>query len=733
MTVIQTQNASGQFSPAAFRTRLVLGVLLLNLLVMFLTGMTVRQSHHQYQERAEITTRNLAQLLENEIATILRDQDIALLTVLDEYRRQHQSGTIDAAALNAFIERTRARLPEINALRITDAQGVLVYGSGVNPASRTSLADRPHFTRLRDDPQAELLISHPQISRVNQKWVVALARRVTLQDGVFGGMMFTAVALEHFSRSFAALDVGRHGSITLRKTGELEVLVRNRELSGNARPVGQKGASDTLKSLLKAGKRSGTYLARSGLDGIERTFSYRHIGDYPLLVIVGLSTEDYLAEWRRNAAMNGALALLFALMSALAAGLIHRAWRHQHQALGALARQEAQLRSSEARLLEAQRIAQIGSWELDLGTGRLIWSDEIFRIFEIDPEHFEASYEAFLNAIHPEDRDAVNKVYSEALANRAPYEITHRLLMDDGRVKWVNERAETRYDESGQPLHPTGTVQDITARMLAEERLRELNETLELRVKSEVAKNRDKDLLLIQQSRLATMGEMLHNVAHQWRQPLNALGLLQANIKDAYEYGELTPQVMHAFIADGRRYIQKMSTTIDDFRSFFQTSEEITRFSMVEAVRDALSIMEATFKDEKIAVAVETPVDVFVEGLFNELSHVLLNVLANARDVIKARKITDGLIIIWLGHEDGMGVVHLRDNGGGVPDETLKKIFDPYFTTKPSGSGIGLYMARMVLHHMNGRIEARNTAEGLEILVFVPSVAAADEEISGKA
>lgn len=123
-------------------------------------------------------------------------------------------------------------------------------------------------------------------------------------------------------------------------------------------------------------------------------------------------------------------------------------------------------------LNEAQRIAMIGSWVLDVRTGRLEWSDEIFRIFELDPSRFEASYSGFLNAIHPEDREQVNQSYTDSLANRTPYDITHRLLLPDGRIKYVRERCETTYGEDGAPLTSRGTIQDITQLQEAENALR---------------------------------------------------------------------------------------------------------------------------------------------------------------------------------------------------------------------------------------------------------------------
>lgn len=130
------------------------------------------------------------------------------------------------------------------------------------------------------------------------------------------------------------------------------------------------------------------------------------------------------------------------------------------------------LRASEDRLNNAQRIARIGSWELDLATNVLTWSDEIYRIFEIDPAEFSASYEAFLMKVHPDDREAVNAAYTDSLANRTPYLTEHRLLFPDGRVKQVCEQCETFYDADGTPLRSLGTMQDITERKKMENELR---------------------------------------------------------------------------------------------------------------------------------------------------------------------------------------------------------------------------------------------------------------------
>jgi len=131
-------------------------------------------------------------------------------------------------------------------------------------------------------------------------------------------------------------------------------------------------------------------------------------------------------------------------------------------------RDEAALRQSEESLREAQRIAQLGNWDLDLVNNELRWSDEVYRIFEIDPSVFTTTYEAFLDAIHPDDRAMVDQAYRESVKHHTSYDIVHRLLMPDGRVKYINECCETIYGADGQPLRSVGTVQDITSRREAE-------------------------------------------------------------------------------------------------------------------------------------------------------------------------------------------------------------------------------------------------------------------------
>lgn len=264
-------------------------------------------------------------------------------------------------------------------------------------------------------------------------------------------------------------------------------------------------------------------------------------------------------------------------------------------------------------------------------------------------------------------------------------------------------------------------VRNAQVRGALESRLRLLNETLERRIQEELAKNREKDLMLIQQSRQVAMGEMVRNIAHQWRQPLNALALVLANILDDYRFGELDEATLERAVADGNRVIQRMSHTIDDLRNFFQSSPEKQPFKIGETVRGTIALVEVGFRAHGIEFKVESKSDVEIMGYESELAQVLLNLFNNSKDAIKACGVLHGCIDVRLEQDGGMEKIRVSDNGGGIPDAVMERIFDPYFSTREAGTGIGLYMSKMIVEKsMGGRITAANIEGGAEFTVSFP-------------
>jgi signal transduction histidine kinase len=226
------------------------------------------------------------------------------------------------------------------------------------------------------------------------------------------------------------------------------------------------------------------------------------------------------------------------------------------------------------------------------------------------------------------------------------------------------------------------------------------------------------------------MGEMIHNIAHQWRQPLTALGMVLANIEDESRYRELTPEALKESLDTGHHLIARMSATIDDFRNFFLPNREKAPFVLQESVDLAVAMLDAGLKHHGIALSTSPGEIVTVYGYLNEFAQVLVNVIGNAKEAIKEREIRGGKINIDIGQENGRARLTVTDNGGGIAATALPKIFDPYFTTKEGGSGVGLYMSRMIMENMGGNIEACNREDGAEFILHLPLAAPAGDGVA---
>jgi PAS domain S-box-containing protein len=233
---------------------------------------------------------------------------------------------------------------------------------------------------------------------------------------------------------------------------------------------------------------------------------------------------------------------------------------------------------------------------------------------------------------------------------------------------------------------------------------------------------KEKDKLIFQQSKMAAMGEMIGNIAHQWRQPLNALSLYISNCQLDYEFGDLTQEKMEEFQNKSNELIQKMSQTINDFRNFLSPNKKKEKFSILKIIEDSLRFIEGSFKANDIQIINHIVNDIEIEGFPNELIQVLLNILNNSKDALKTRKIENRKIILNLIETDKEIKIIIKDNGGGIPEEIIDRVCEPYFTTKfkSEGTGLGLYMSKMIIEtSFQGKLLMENIEQGLKTTIIL--------------
>ncbi len=305
-----------------------------------------------------------------------------------------------------------------------------------------------------------------------------------------------------------------------------------------------------------------------------------------------------------------------------------------------------------------------------------------------------------------------------------------KTIRSDGSVFYQETNASLLFDKSYQPYAVTLITRDITERKIAQERqvslnnqlkeksiaLEELNKSLEIRIKQEVDASRQKDRMLALQSRQAAMGEMLGNIAHQWRQPLNTINLIIFDMLEAHNHGELNNEYLQHSYAEINKVVQSLSQTIDDFRNFFKPNKEKKVFDVIQVIEQSLSFTHSELNASNIKVSFNKNEQAFILGYPNELMQTLISILNNAKEALTKTSPRKKHIQVECFQQQGKVFIKVCNNGGTISYEHLEKIFDPYYTTKPEGqgTGLGLYISKTIIeNNMQGKLSATNTTDGV--------------------
>ena len=253
--------------------------------------------------------------------------------------------------------------------------------------------------------------------------------------------------------------------------------------------------------------------------------------------------------------------------------------------------------------------------------------------------------------------------------------------------------------------------------------LEELNQSLEEKVKEEIEKNREKEQLLVQKSKFIALGEMISNIAHQWRQPLSELSSIFMFIKFKYSINALDIETMDKKSKEADKVLEYMSHTIDDFRNFFMPKKEKEEFYLLKIVEIVMNIISSTLANYNIKIEIDIDEKIKITTYLNEYKQVLLNIINNAKDVLIEKNIENPLIKITAQEDNNQITLYIEDNGGGILVEPKSKIFEPYFTTKEdsNGTGIGLYMSKIIIEkNMKGKLRVKNTKNGALFTIHIP-------------
>jgi signal transduction histidine kinase len=347
--------------------------------------------------------------------------------------------------------------------------------------------------------------------------------------------------------------------------------------------------------------------------------------------------------------------------------------------------QTVNLKNKNIQLTEAQKISNLGFWSIDQITKQITWSEEIHKILEVDKD-IQPSLEFLIDHIHPDDKDLVFKTYQNALKHNQSYSIRHRVCLQNGTIKWIQEEFKTTFDKEGNAINFLGTLQDIS-RSVEQERI------------------------IQEQSKNAAMGEMIGNIAHQWRQPLSSISSSATSMILENEMGVLDNQQIKEFGQMINKNAQYLSKTIEDFRNLIKGDTQKVVFNLSKNIRSFIYMIEGSIESNQIELSLNLDDTIEINGYPHDLTQCLMNIYNNTKDALaKIESQKKCMFIETLMCED-RAEIRIKDNAGGIAAEVLPKIFEPYFTTKhqSQGTGLGLHMTyKLIVEGMSGTIKADN-------------------------
>ncbi|MBJ6725794.1 PDC sensor domain-containing protein [Geomesophilobacter sediminis] len=347
--------------------KLVVGTILINLFVYTIAGYSLHNSRQHYERLAEITTQNMAKLMETSLDGIFDKINIGLNAVARETERELTRGTTGSGSLDPYIQQQAAQFPELFGIIVADAAGNLRYGKDVHPGEHLNIADRDYFRQLRDHPERHHVMSALLQGRRTGRWNITLAQRINDREGAFAGIVFGVFEIGYFDTILSRLEVGRHGAIGIRDLDN-RLIALHPKGKEPASQIGSNVISRKTKEMIGTHPVTATYHTVFARDNKERTVTFRRTAKYPLYVFATVSPADYLAPLRKEIAVAGLFLGAFTLISAVSARSIYRSrvetMLHDEtkRSADAMQRQNEELAAALARVKRLEGIISICSF-----------------------------------------------------------------------------------------------------------------------------------------------------------------------------------------------------------------------------------------------------------------------------------------------------------------------------------------------------------------------------------
>ena len=360
------------------------------------------------------------------------------------------------------------------------------------------------------------------------------------------------------------------------------------------------------------------------------------------------------------------------------------------------------------RLEYAINGSQDGLWDWNLEINEVYFSPRWKEMLGYTDDELPNTFKVWEERIHVDDLEHAKREISYSQEKPGQfYELVHRLRHKDGSWVWILARAQTIFNEEGKAVRMVGFHTDITKQKQLEQELLE------------------KEEMMIAQSRHVAMGEMIGMIAHQWRQPITVIAMGANNmladiaLEDVQieNFKHESQQILHQ--------TEYLSKTIDDFRTFFRPNKEKDEIKVIDIFLEAKQIMGKSLENHNIELVLSDHTDERIFTYSRELLQVVLNLLKNAKEALEDRKTQDAYINVNIESLDDSIVVTVCDNGGGIDESILERIFEPYFSTKDAktGTGLGLYMSKTIIEkHLQGMISASNDEKGACFTIVLPRI-----------